>query len=109
MSDTREKINDELVSLCEKVAEIANTDVVYLDAKTTLYDAISELLDRAAVAVLIESDDIISLTEAANMLGVSRQRVHILLQNGQLDGYKVGNTWNVYRASVERRMEQNAL
>ena len=56
-----------------------------------------------------EMSDVVSLTEAANLLGVSRQRVHILLQNGQLDGYKVGNTWNIYRASVERRMEQNAL
>ena len=47
---------------------------------------------------------VISLTEAAELLGVSRQRVHILLQNGQLDGFKVGNTWNVYRASVDKRM-----
>lgn len=47
---------------------------------------------------------IISLTEAAEMLGVSRQRVHILLQNGQLDGFKVGNSWNVYRESVENRI-----
>lgn len=48
--------------------------------------------------------DIISLTEAAEMLDLSRQRVHVLLQNGQLEGFKVGNTWNVYRSSVESRM-----
>ena len=47
---------------------------------------------------------IISLTEAAEALDVSRQRVHILLQNGQLDGFKVGNSWNVYRDSVENRL-----
>lgn len=49
-------------------------------------------------------DSIISLTEAAEMLGITRQRVHILLQNDQLDGFKVGNAWNVYRSSVENRI-----
>ncbi|MBR2681376.1 MAG: excisionase family DNA-binding protein [Exiguobacterium sp.] len=48
--------------------------------------------------------DIISLTEAAELLNVSRQRVHILLQNGQLEGFKVGNTWNVYKSSVDSRL-----
>ena len=47
---------------------------------------------------------IISMTEAAELLGVSRQRVHVLLTNNQLEGFKVGNAWNVYRASVERRL-----
>ena len=51
-------------------------------------------------------NSILSLTDAAKMLGVSRQRVHILLQTGQLEGFKVGNTWIVYRKSVENR--QNA-
>ena len=48
--------------------------------------------------------DIISLTEAAELLNVARQRVHILLQNGQLEGFKVGNTWNVYKSSVDSRL-----
>ena len=47
---------------------------------------------------------IISMTEAAELLGVSRQRVHVLLTNSQLEGFKVGNAWNVYRASVESRL-----
>lgn len=42
--------------------------------------------------------------EAAAMLDVSRQRVHQLLQAGQLDGHKVGKTWYVYRYSVENRL-----
>lgn len=46
-----------------------------------------------------------SITEAAEMLGVSRQRVHVLLQNGQLEGRKVGNAWNISRESIERRMK----
>ena len=48
-----------------------------------------------------------SITEAAQMLGVSRQRVHVMLQAGQLDGRKVGNTWCVDRESVARRMSRN--
>ena len=47
---------------------------------------------------------IISLTEASEMLKLSRQRVHVLLCNGQLDGFKVGNAWIIYRESVEKRM-----
>lgn len=49
-------------------------------------------------------ESIISMTEAAEMLDVSRQRVHVLLQNGQLEGFKVGNTWNVYKSSVKNRL-----
>ncbi len=45
-----------------------------------------------------------TLTEAAEALGVSRQRVHVLLQNGQLDGHKVDGTWRVRRYSVENRL-----
>ena len=52
----------------------------------------------------MEHGEVVSLTEAAEMLGVTRQRVHILLQNGKLNGYKVGNAWSVYKASVEQRV-----
>lgn len=45
-----------------------------------------------------------SITEAAEILGVSRQRVHQMLQAGQLNGHKVGNAWAVYRYSVEGRL-----
>ena len=51
-----------------------------------------------------EHDDVVSITEAAEMLGISRQRVHAMLQGGQLDGYKVGNAWSVFRASIENRL-----
>lgn len=48
--------------------------------------------------------DVISMTEASKLLGVSRQRVNVLLNNGQLEGFKVGNAWNVYKSSVMARM-----
>ena len=51
-----------------------------------------------------ESGDVVSATEAAEMLGVSRMRVNQLLNESKLDGRKVGNAWQVYRYSVEERM-----
>lgn len=45
-----------------------------------------------------------SMTEAAGILGVSRQRVHAMIKAGQLDAHKVGNAWNIYRYSVENRL-----
>ena len=44
-----------------------------------------------------------TITEAAEILGVSRQRVHKMLQDGKLEGYKRGNSWFVYYYSVEKR------
>ena len=44
-----------------------------------------------------------SVTETAELLGVSRQRVLQMLNSGKLDGRKVGNVWTVYRYSVEER------
>lgn len=57
--------------------------------------------DYAERIASMESDELVSMTEAAELIGVSRQRVHQLLQAGKLDGYKVGNTWSIYRYSVE--------
>ena len=58
----------------------------------------------AGIAQELDNRGIISLTEAADMLGLSRQRVHVLLKDGKLDGFKVGKTWSVYRRSVEDRI-----
>ena len=44
-----------------------------------------------------------TITEAAKILGVTRQRVHVLLQGGQLEGHKRGNAWFIYRYSIENR------
>ena len=55
--------------------------------------------------------DYVSVTEAAEMLEVTRQRVLAMVNNGKLNGLKVGNTWVVRRASVNKRMHgtrQNA-
>lgn len=49
-----------------------------------------------------------TLTETAGILGITRQSVHGLIQRGTLDAHKVGNSWMVYRYSVENRMKQQA-
>ena len=59
---------------------------------------------KGEVHELEDERGLYSITEAAGILGVSRQRVHALVKAGQLDARKVGNTWSVYRHSVEARM-----
>ena len=61
-------------------------------------------VDEADVVVTIPPTEHVSITDAADMLGVSRQRVHVMLRGGQLHGRKVGTTWMVSLASVARRM-----
>jgi hypothetical protein len=46
--------------------------------------------------------DLVSATEAANLLGVTRQAVQLMANNAQLLGAKVGNTWVFRRVVVER-------
>lgn len=48
-------------------------------------------------------DNLLSVTEAAELLGVTRQRVQVMLTTRKLEGVKVGNTWIVYRDSVKWR------
>ena len=47
----------------------------------------------------------ISVAEAAEILGVHRNRVLQLVNAGLIEGNKVGNTWSIDRASVESRAE----
>lgn len=45
--------------------------------------------------------DLVSVTEAAGMLGVTRQAVLLMAGNGHLPGRKVGATWVFRRATVD--------
>ncbi len=47
--------------------------------------------------------DSLSVTQAAQMLNVSRQRVQQLISSGALTAEKIGNVWAVNAASVEER------
>lgn len=55
---------------------------------------------------LPDERSVYSITEAAGILDVSRQRVHKMIQDGILDAHKVGNSWSVYRYSVENRLSR---
>lgn len=46
----------------------------------------------------------LSVPQAASALGISQQRVRQLLDEGKLDGQKVGRDWNVSALSVRSRL-----
>jgi excisionase family DNA binding protein len=50
-------------------------------------------------------DGWVGTAEAARLLGVSRQRVAQLLEESQLEGWRIGHPWLVSRASIERRLK----
>jgi len=45
--------------------------------------------------------DLVSLAEAAEIMGMSRQAAHKMVTKGQLRGAQVGGTWVFRRAVVE--------
>lgn len=47
---------------------------------------------------------LMSVQEAADALGVNRQRVHQLIDGGKLSAAKIGGTWIVDAATVEARL-----
>lgn len=47
------------------------------------------------------TEEIVSISEAAKMLGVTRSAVIKAAQAGRLKGKKIGHTWALLRRSVE--------
>ena len=45
--------------------------------------------------------DLVSVTEAMQIMNLSKSQVLWLCNNGRLDAKKVGNTWVIARASAE--------
>lgn len=62
-------------------------------------------IGESDTAITIPPVDYVSISEAAERLSLTRQRVHVLLKNGQLTGRMVGNACIVARASVLERMK----
>ena len=50
--------------------------------------------------------DWVSTAEAAALLGISRQRVNMLIHDGKLEAIGIGRFWLVSRASVKHRMSE---
>lgn len=63
-----------------------------------LYDS-----DGADTALTLPPTEFVSITDAAEILGVTRQRVHQLLKSGQLHGRQIGEAWMACRYNVEER------
>lgn len=52
--------------------------------------------------------DLVSASEAATMLGLTRQAIQLMANNGQLPGAKIGNGWVFRRSVVERAAKERA-
>ena len=50
----------------------------------------------------------LSVGQAAELLGVSDVRVRALLASGQLEGEKIGRAWVIRESSVKRRLRTGA-
>jgi excisionase family DNA binding protein len=50
--------------------------------------------------------DYCTITEAAQILGVTRQRVFAMIKAGILKAEKIGNQWAIERESVNRRLNR---
>ena len=53
--------------------------------------------------------DYISIPEAANILGQSRQNIWILVKAGKLKAKRVGHYFIINRSAVEQRIRKNKL
>ena len=49
--------------------------------------------------------DWVSTKEASDLLGISRQRVNILIHGGKLEAIGIGRFWLVSRKSVAARLK----
>jgi hypothetical protein len=83
-------------------------------AASVLYRAAHDLADRAGIeqGYLLAPDvprsakanstgDLLSLTEAADFIGITRPAAHQALSEKRLQGRRVGNAWVVARADAE--------
>lgn len=92
----------------ESVTELSAFDDEMSASIFPLEDGSYELhiyVDETDTAITIPPTEFMSITDAADELNISRQRVHVLLKDGTLSGRMVGNAWIVCRESVENRMQ----
>lgn len=48
----------------------------------------------------------LSITQVANRLNVSRQMVHKLIVKGKLKAYRVGNLWRIFEKDLDKYLEE---
>ncbi|MBR0406251.1 MAG: helix-turn-helix domain-containing protein [Eggerthellaceae bacterium] len=75
-----------------------------IDLEKELYDYYHEL-PETAIKILGDSlNDLVTVQEAADALGVSAARVKRMLADGVLDGFKCGGRLKISKAAVEDRI-----
>lgn len=79
---------------------------VNVPAGYNLIDETDKLLDKIANGWHAVNWENCSITEAANMLGVTRQRVHAMIKANILEAEKIGNQWIIKKSSVEKRLSK---
>ena len=112
-NDTHEKVLKDLHdAIGEVVGRALHCDQSETNAFVWTPEDFDVFLDRQAKITWMEcaevknqSDEIqwISVAEAAEILGVHRNRVLQLVNAGDIDGQKIGHRWNIDKASVETR------
>ncbi len=61
------------------------------------------------VAITMKKTDLVSITEAAEYLGISRSAVWIAIQEGRLAASKIGKFYVIRRAEVEKYPVDTAM
>lgn len=61
-------------------------------------DAIDQLFDGCGATL--------SVSEAAEILGMTKQGIYYWLRDGVLPGYKVGTTWFILRDELKETLRQ---
>ncbi len=86
-------------------------------AMSVLYRAAHDIVDRVGIkqgfllapdvdrSTVKPGDDLLSLTEAAEFIGISRPATHQALVESRLVGQRVGNAWVIRRAAAEEFKE----
>ena len=54
-------------------------------------------------------DDILTIKEVADYLKLTERTLYRLVQEGQVPGFKVGNSWRFKRADIERWIEEQKV
>jgi len=84
-------------------------------AQSVLFRVAADIVERVGIrqGVAVRPDQLgdpvrqplVSVSEAAELIGVSRAAVHLALTNGKLRGYQVGKQWVIKRSVAEAYRE----
>lgn len=58
--------------------------------------------------MLEKYDDVISVNELCEILGIGRNRAYELLQTNQIKGFQMGRPWKIPKVSVEKYLKRKS-